>query len=104
MSAAQAIELAHRHGVELEPRGELLHYRADAQLENWRLRQRVELSTTRGSDDTPSTSSSPRAVVLGPSASPGPYERVQSGNGVVRLRLKPVEVVQLPDDGVDDLW
>ena len=31
MSAAQAIELAHRHGVELEPRGELLHYRADAQ-------------------------------------------------------------------------
>ena len=31
MSAAQAIELAHQHGVELEPRGELLHYRADAQ-------------------------------------------------------------------------
>ena len=31
MSAAQAIELAHRHGVELEPRGELLHYRAAAQ-------------------------------------------------------------------------
>ena len=31
MSAAQAIELAHRHGVELEPRGEFLHYRADAQ-------------------------------------------------------------------------
>ena len=37
-------------------------------------------------------------------ANPSTYERVQSGNGVVRFKLKPVEVVQLPDDSVDDLW
>ncbi len=67
----------------------------DAALENWRLRQRVELSRPW-----------PSTVVLGPPASPGPYERVQSGNGVVRLKLKPAKVDLAPlfDDGVDDLW
>ena len=63
----------------------------DAGLENWRLRQRRELSR-------------PGAGVPWPSANPSPYERVQSGKGVVRFKLKPVEVVQLPDDSVDDLW
>ncbi len=78
----------------------------DAALENWRLRQRVELSTMRDSDGAATAPSSPRAVVLGPPASPGPYERVQSGNGVVRLKLKPAKVDLAPlfDDGVDDLW
>ena len=33
-----------------------------------------------------------------------PYERVQSGNGVVRFKPRPVEAAPLPDDGVDDLW
>ena len=63
----------------------------DAQLENWRLRQRHELSRpSYGAATAPSN--------------PSPYERVQSGNGVVRFKLKPVEVVPLADDGVDDLW
>ena len=66
---------------------------SDSALENWRLRQQVELSRPWPNDDAASTSSSP-----------SPYERVQSGNGVVRFKLKPVEVVQLPDDSVDDLW
>ncbi len=57
----------------------------DAALENWRLRQRVELSTTRPNDDVEAASSSP-----------SPYERVQSGNGVVRFKRKPVEVAQSP--------
>ena len=67
----------------------------DAALENWRLRQRVELARPWPNDDAASTSSSP-----------SPYERVQSGNGVVRLRLKPAKVDLAPlfDDGVDDLW
>ena len=63
----------------------------DAQLENWWLRQRYELSRP-----------SYGAVTAPPS--PSLYERVQSGNGVVRLKRKPARVVPLPDDGVDDLW
>ena len=63
----------------------------DAQLDNWRLRQRHELSRPFGGN-----------VSL--SANPSPYERVQSGNGVVRFKPRPVEVAPLPDDGVDDLW
>ena len=59
----------------------------DAALENWRLRQRRELSMAWPGEPPPS-----------------PYERVQSSNGVVRFKLKPVEVGPLPSDGVDDLW
>ena len=88
----------------------------DAQLENWRLRQRVELSTfvpgyVQGDAVKAPGARSPAPAArpipsdgAGLSANPSPYERVQSGNGVVRLKLKPVEVVQLPDDSVDDLW
>ncbi|MCZ6447373.1 MAG: hypothetical protein O6831_03940 [Alphaproteobacteria bacterium] len=79
----------------------------DAALENWRLRQRVELSTKfeRGSDTVgvnrqyqeadAAAGPAPDDAVPAPS-NPSPYERVQSGNGVVRFKLKPVEVVQLP--------
>ena len=78
----------------------------DAALQNWRLRQRLKLSRPWPNDDAASTSSSPRAGKVSFSANPSPYERVQSGNGVVRLRLKPakVDLAPLSDDGVDDLW
>ena len=68
----------------------------DAALENWRLRQRVELSRPWPKHDATSASSSPSAGNVSLLANPSPYERVQSGNGVVRFKLKPVEVVQLP--------
>ncbi len=68
---------------------------SDAVLENWRLRQRVELSTARPmpSDD----------AVAAPS-NPSPYERVETAGGIVRFRRKPAPVVPLPDDSVADLW
>jgi len=65
----------------------------DAQLENWRLRQRRELSMAW-----------PGGGVVTAPANPGPYERVQSGKGVVWLKPRPVEAALLPDDSVDDLW
>ncbi len=63
---------------------------SDAKLENWR---QVGLPTGRSSGGAWETP-----------PDPSPYERVQSGNGVVRFKRKPVEAVQLPDDSVDDLW
>ena len=83
----------------------------DAQLENWWLRQRYELSRpSYGAVTTPPSPSLYERVQSGNGVAaplnPSPYERVQSGNGVVRLRLKPAKVDLAPlfDDGVDDLW
>ncbi len=89
----------------------------DAQLENWRLRQRVELSTgfefSRRREnpawphhqeaDAPAR---PVANAHRTLPSPSPYERVETAGGIVRLRRKPAEADPdpLPADTVDDLW
>ena len=87
----------------------------DAALENWRLRQRVELSrpwpTAVGVDRQYQEADAGAGPAPGGDdrrspPNPSPYERVQSGNGVVRLKRKPVkaDLAPLSDDGVDDLW
>ena len=87
----------------------------DAQLENWRLRQRVELSTgfefARRRDNRASfhrqeadAPARPVADAHRSPTSPSPYERLETAGGIVRLRRKPNIEVQLPDDSVDDLW
>ncbi len=68
---------------------------SDAKLENWRLRQRVELSTTRPMSSDDATTTPP---------SPSPYERVETAGGIVRFRRRPAPVAPLPDDSVADLW
>ncbi len=68
---------------------------SDAALENWRLRQRIELSTTRAMPSDDAETAPPNPV---------PHERVDTASGIVRFRRRPAPVVLVPDDSVDDLW
>ncbi len=88
----------------------------DAQLENWRLRQRVELSTgfefSRWRENPAWSHHQEASAPVRPVAdthrtltSSSPYERVETAGGIVRLRRKPAEAGPdpLPADTVDDL-